>query len=109
MPENFKMGTNAVGEKKSKKRFEKPLTLKTLTNWIRQQGWDEYTKKELIKKASAYPYNSLRYFADQVNAQVIKINEERTKLREEKDEREQQMREKEEKSKSSTGNNTQSS
>ncbi|MCK9458323.1 MAG: hypothetical protein M0R80_01615 [Proteobacteria bacterium] len=93
MPEAFNAQVGAIGSGKDNKgrvrpRFEKRITFKMLTDWINEQNYDEYTKRELIKKASAYPYNAMKYFADNINQQVIKVREEREKLRKEKDERE---------------------
>ena len=93
MPEAFNAQVGAIGGGKDNKgrvrpRFEKRVTLKILTDWINEQNYDEYTKRELIKKASSYPYNSFRYFADNINQQIIAIREERDKLRKERDERE---------------------
>jgi hypothetical protein len=93
MPEAFKAGISAIGSDRDfrdrpKLRFEKRITLEILTNWINQQNYDDYTKKELIKRASAYPYTGFKNFADNINTHVRKIREERTRLRKEKDERE---------------------
>jgi hypothetical protein len=95
MPEKFNMGAAVPGANKDhrdrpKKPFIKPLTLNMLVNWINKQNWDEYTKKELVRKASFYPQSSLRHFADNVNKQVIKISEEKEKKRKEKNERARQ-------------------
>lgn len=97
MPEGLNMGTSVPGGNRDhrdriRKPFEKPLTLKVIINWIRQQNWDEEMKKELVKRVSAYPNSGLRYFANNINQQVTKISEERTKLRKEKHEREMQLR-----------------
>jgi len=96
MPEGLRMGVSVPGANKDhrdrpKKKFEKTVTLKVLTNWINAQNWDTHTKKELIRRASAYPCNGLRYFATNINSQVTKIQEERTKLRKERYERELSM------------------
>jgi hypothetical protein len=92
MPEKFNMGSSVPGANKDhrdrpKKPFVKPLNLNMLVNWINKQNWDEYTKKELIRKASLYPQSSLRHFVENVNRQVIKISEEKEKKRKEKNER----------------------
>ena len=97
MPETFKMGVVVPGSNKdhrsrSKKPFVKPLNLKELIGWIKKQNWDEYTKQELIRKASAYPCSGIKHFAENINLQVIKICEEREIIRKEKDEREKQNR-----------------
>jgi hypothetical protein len=94
MPESFNVGVGAghghgrnPKKDKTRKRFEKRITLKMLLDWIEQQNYDDYTKQELLKRASAYPYGGYKYFAETITQQIISIREERDKLRKERNER----------------------
>jgi hypothetical protein len=94
MPEGFNAAVGVPGDRKDARgrpipRFEKRITLDVLINWINQQNYDTYTKKELIKKASGYPYTSFKKFADNINVHIREIREKRERTRREKDEREQ--------------------
>jgi hypothetical protein len=84
---NFNFGLSIIGDERSKKRFVKALTLQQVIKWIKVQNWDEYTKKQLIKRASKYPHNALEHFGNNIDRQVIDIHKERQAKEKEKNER----------------------
>jgi hypothetical protein len=100
MPENLNFNLSVAGSGKDhmgrqRKPFERPILLHHLVNWINSQNWDDYTKKELIKRASNYPHGGLQYFAEKIDIQAVDIansRQEKTLKKESKNERRKDYR-----------------
>lgn len=54
-------------------------TLDTLKEWIRDQGFDDYTVKGLIEMASKYPNPALPKFAENINVMLNRVRNKRRK------------------------------
>lgn len=64
---------------KSSNSFNKPLTLTTISKWIKLQGFDDYTTEELIKLAGKYPTNALSSFRKNFNLMIERVRLKRKK------------------------------
>jgi hypothetical protein len=64
---------------KDRPGFRKQLTLKTVIEWIRMQGLDEYTEEGLIESASKYPTQALPSFRKNFNLMIQRVRQQRKK------------------------------
>jgi hypothetical protein len=55
------------------------ITLRDVIQWIEEQEYDEYTKKELIKTVSAYPHGILHRYKFLVKSQLSRIQKQKNK------------------------------
>jgi hypothetical protein len=62
---------------KSDSQLRIPLTLKRVSEWIRLQGFDEYTTDGLIKIASRYPDSALNHFRRNFNLMIQRVRAQR--------------------------------
>jgi len=56
---------------------KRPLTLRTISDWIRMQGMDEYTTEGLIELASKYPEPALPSFRKNFNLMIQRVRQKR--------------------------------
>lgn len=76
-PTSIKASISVPG--KSNGRFSIPLTLETVSKWIKLQGFDNYTTEELIKLAEKYPTHALPGFRKNFNLMVERVRIKRKK------------------------------
>jgi hypothetical protein len=62
---------------KSGSRLQKQLTLEVITNWIKIQGFDEYTTQGLIELAQKYPTQALPSFRKNFNIMLERVRQKR--------------------------------
>lgn len=62
---------------KSSSRLQMQLTLEVITNWIKIQGFDEYTTQGLIELAERYPTQALPSFRRNFNVMVERVRQKR--------------------------------
>ncbi len=62
---------------KSSSRLQRQLTLETIVNWIKIQGFDDYTTQGLIKLAEGYPTQALPSFRRNFNVMVERVRQKR--------------------------------
>ena len=55
------------------------LTLGIISEWIRMQGFDEFTEQGLIDIASKYPHSALKSFRKNFNLMIARVREDRRK------------------------------
>lgn len=72
-------------------RLQRMLTFEMISNWIKLQGFDEYTTNGLIELASKYPTQALPSFRKNFNLMIERVRqkrrqEQRAKPPEEKEE-----------------------
>jgi hypothetical protein len=75
-PTSIKAQIIVPGKKASK--LQRLLTLEIISDWIRLQGFDEYTTNGLIELASKYPTQALPSFRRNFNLMIERV---RTKRR----------------------------
>lgn len=63
---------------KKNQKLQRMLTFETISNWIKLQGFDEYTTNGLIELASRYPTQALPHFRRNFNLMIERV---RTKRR----------------------------
>lgn len=80
MSEAQHINANVSVPGKSQGRFQRPLTLETICEWIKIQGLDEYTTNGLIELARRYPTQALPSFRKNFNLMIRRV---RSKRREE--------------------------
>lgn len=51
------------------------LTFETISEWIRLQGFDEYTEQGLIDLAAKYPTSALRSFRRNFNLMIARVRQ----------------------------------
>jgi CRISPR/Cas system CSM-associated protein Csm4 (group 5 of RAMP superfamily) len=76
-PSQFQFGLGIIGDFRERLAFQRQLTLPFVIRWIKAQNFDDYTKKQLIKRASKYPHNALEQFGDTIELQIVEIQKER--------------------------------
>lgn len=64
---------------KSSSRLQRPLTLGVISEWIKLQGFDEYTTNGLIELASRYPTQALPSFRENFNIMIERVRQKRRK------------------------------
>ena len=64
---------------KSKGRLQRQLTLEIISEWIKLQGFDEYTTNGLIAMASKYPTQALPAFRRNFNLMIERVRAKRRK------------------------------
>lgn len=69
----------SVSGKSEGRGFKKQMTFEMISQWIKLQGFDEYTTKGLIKLASRYPTQALPKFKDNFNLMIQRVRQERKK------------------------------
>lgn len=62
---------------KGKSRLQRQLTLEIISNWIKLQGFDEYTTNGLIELASKYPTQALPSFRRNFNLMIERVRQKR--------------------------------
>jgi hypothetical protein len=67
----------AADTRKRKKNVS--ITLRDVIEWIEEQEYDDYTKKELINTISAYPQGILHRYKFLVKSQLTRIQKEKNK------------------------------
>lgn len=60
-----------------RKGLQRQLTLSMISEWIRLQGFDEYTTNGLIELASAYPTQALPSFRKNFNLMIQRVRQKR--------------------------------
>ena len=84
-PSSINVSVNIPGKTGSSK-LQRQLTLEIITDWIKIQGFDDYTTKELIKLAERYPTQALHSFMRNFNIMIERVRTKRRKeIRGEKD------------------------
>lgn len=85
-PSQVNLGLGIIGDDRGL-RFQRQLTFAYVVRWIKAQNLDDYTKKELIKRASKYPHNALAQFGNSIEHQVVEIQREKAEKERLKEER----------------------
>lgn len=62
---------------KSSSRLQRQLTLEVVIEWIKIQGFDEYTTNGLIKLAEKYPTQALPNFRRNFNLMIERVRQKR--------------------------------
>lgn len=62
---------------KAKGRLQRQLTLETISEWIRLQGFDDYTTNGLIELAGRYPTQALPSFRRNFNLMIERVRAKR--------------------------------
>lgn len=62
---------------KGKSRLVRQLTFETISDWIRLQGFDDYTTSGLIDLASKYPTQALPSFRRNFNLMIERVRAKR--------------------------------
>jgi len=60
-------------------KVQRPLTLEMISEWIRLQGFDEYTTNGLIELAGKYPTQALPSFRRNFNLMIQRVRAQRKK------------------------------
>lgn len=68
-----------VPGKSPSSRLQRQLTLEIITEWIKIQGFDEYTTKGLIELAEKYPTQALPSFRRNFNVMIERVRAKRRK------------------------------
>lgn len=72
-----------VNDDKFRKRGpNQVLDFKTISDWIRLQGLDEYTTQGLIDLAASYPDSALHVFRRNFNLMISRVRDKRKKEQE---------------------------
>lgn len=58
-------------------QFQRLLTFEIISEWIKLQGFDEYTTKGLIELASKYPTQALPSFRLNFNLMIERVRQKR--------------------------------
>ena len=64
---------------KSGSRLQRQLTLEIITEWIKIQGFDDYTTNGLIELAKRYPTQALPSFRRNFNLMIERVRSKRRK------------------------------
>jgi hypothetical protein len=64
---------------KSGSRLQRQLTLEVITDWIKIQGFDDYTTNGLIELAKRYPTQALPSFRRNFNLMIERVRSKRRK------------------------------
>lgn len=64
---------------KSGSRLQRQLTLDVITDWIKIQGFDDYTTNGLIELAKRYPTQALPSFRRNFNLMIERVRSKRRK------------------------------
>jgi hypothetical protein len=72
---SIKASVNVPGKSSSKLQIQ--LTLEIITNWIKIQGFDEYTTQGLIELAQRYPTQALPSFRKNFNVMIERVRNKR--------------------------------
>lgn len=75
--ESFRASVSIPG--KTSTRLTRPLTFQTISNWIKLQGFDDYTTKGLIAIAARYPTQALPSFRRNFNVMIERVRQQRKK------------------------------
>lgn len=70
-PTSIKAQVFMPGKKKG--RLQRQLTLDIISDWIKLQGFDEYTTSGLIELASKYPTQALPSFRKNFNLMIERV------------------------------------
>lgn len=70
-PTSIKASVQIPG--KGKTRLVRHLTFEMISEWIRLQGFDEYTTNGLIEMASKYPTQALPSFRKNFNCMIERV------------------------------------
>lgn len=62
---------------KSSSRLQRQLTLEVVTEWIKIQGFDDYTTNGLIEIAERYPTQALPSFRRNFNIMLERVRQKR--------------------------------
>lgn len=62
-----------------RKRPSRPLTFEIVCDWIRLQGFDEYTTNGLIDLAAKVPTSALSHFRRNFNLMLARVRQQRQK------------------------------
>ena len=65
------------GDKDDRVGPNRQLTFETISDWIKLQGFDEYTETGLIELASRYPTSALKSFRKNFNLMLARVRENR--------------------------------
>ena len=76
------LGMGVEDDKFRKRGPNQVLDFKTISEWIRIQGFDEYTTQGLIDIASTYPTSALGSFRRNFNLMISRVREKRKKEQE---------------------------
>lgn len=72
LPDRLKSDDHRVGPNRQ-------LTFETISEWIRLQGFDEYTENGLVELAASYPTSALKSFRRNFNLMLARVRENRRK------------------------------
>lgn len=72
VPDRLKSDDHRVGANRQ-------LTFQIISDWIRLQGFDEYTEQGLIDLAAQYPTSALKSFRKNFNLMLARVREQRRK------------------------------
>jgi len=79
MSETSSIKAQVVIPGKSNGKLQKMLTLEMVTDWIKMQGFDEYTTNGLIQMAERYPTQALPSFRKNFNLMIERVRVKRRK------------------------------
>lgn len=79
MSETSSIKAQVVIPGKSNGKLQKMLTLEMITDWIKMQGFDEYTTNGLIEMAERYPTQALPSFRRNFNLMIERVRVKRRK------------------------------
>lgn len=77
-PSSIKASVYIPG-KSGSSRLQRQLTLEIITEWIKIQGFDEYTTNGLIELAERYPTQALPSFRKNFNIMIERVRAKRRK------------------------------
>ena len=77
-PSSIKASITMPGAKDKKRgKLQRLLTLEMISQWIRLQGFDDYTTNGLIEMASKYPTQALPMFRKNFNLMIERVRAQR--------------------------------
>ena len=76
-PTSLRAKVTGPGTNDKRRQLQKLLTLETISEWIRLQGFDEYTTNGLIEMASKYPTRALPGFRKNFNLMIERVRAKR--------------------------------
>jgi len=80
VPDRLKSEDHRVGPNRQ-------LTFGVISDWIRLQGFDEYTENGLIELAAQYPTSALKSFRKNFNLMIARVREQRRREQQQEENR----------------------
>lgn len=82
MSEATSIKASVIMPGKNKGRLQRLLTFEVISEWIRLQGFDDYTTNGLIELAAKYPTQALPSFRKNFNLMIERVRQKRRREQE---------------------------